>query len=175
MFYGKCAYCESQITVVTYGAIEHFYPKARYPDKTFEWSNLLLSCDVCNDAGHKGDDFPLDANGQPVLINPTDGATDISRHLDFVWDSEAGLATVYGRDERGKLVEETFDLNGLRGRKELIRRRSAYVKKLVVLCVFARAGNPEALSLIREACRPEAEYSVFALRLCCELLGDESE
>lgn len=36
MFHGKCAYCESPITVVTYGNIEHFYPKAQYTNKTFE-------------------------------------------------------------------------------------------------------------------------------------------
>ena len=30
MCHGKCAYCESKITVITYGHIEHFYPKATY-------------------------------------------------------------------------------------------------------------------------------------------------
>ena len=76
MFHGKCAYCESKITVVTYGAIEHFFPKSQYPDLTFEWTNLLLSCDRCNDANHKGTQFPLDTTGNPLLIDPTDEAID---------------------------------------------------------------------------------------------------
>jgi hypothetical protein len=43
MFEGKCAYCESRIGVVTYGAIEHFRPKSdeRFWMLTFEWTNLV--------------------------------------------------------------------------------------------------------------------------------------
>ena len=162
MFHGKCAYCESRITVVTYGAVEHFYPKSRYIDKTFAWDNLLLSCDICNDAGHKGDRFPLDRRGNPLLIDPTDGVTDITEHLEFLWDAEAGLATVYGRDARGKAVEEIFDLNGLHGRRELIKHRSEYVKKIIVLLRFAQAGSEDAFSLLHEACHTSSEYSAFA-------------
>jgi hypothetical protein len=39
MFYGKCAYCESKITVVTYGAIEHFRPESTYV-------KLMIFCHV---------------------------------------------------------------------------------------------------------------------------------
>ena len=173
MFHGKCAYCESLITVVTYGAIEHFYPKAHYVDKTFEWKNLLLSCDKCNDAEHKGDRFLLSDNGHPMLLDPTDEGTDIARHLDFVWDHEARMASVYGRDERGRLVEEVFDLNGVRGRKELIRHRSDCVKKLLVLCTYARENDQEALALLGEACQPNAEYSAFAVSLYSSFLNGE--
>lgn len=163
MFYGKCAYCESKITVVTYGAIEHFFPKSTYIDLTFEWSNLLLSCDMCNDAGHKGTRFPLDKNGNPLLIDPTDGITNPNMHLKFVWDAVAGLASVYGLDERGKTVETIFDLNGIGGRKELMAHRSKYVKRLFALLRLARKGDPEAIELLEEACKPNAEYSAFAL------------
>jgi len=173
MFHGKCAYCESLITVVTYGAIEHFYPKAHYVDKTFEWSNLLLSCDKCNDVEHKGNRFPLDDDGQPMLIDPTHEKTNIPQHLEFVWDHDARLASVYGRDERGRLVEEVFDLNGIRGRKELIRHRSECVKKLVILCAYARENDQKALALLREACQPNAEYSAFAISLCSDFLQGE--
>ncbi len=70
MFCGKCAYCESKITAATYGAIEHFFPKSSHIDLTFEWQNLLLSCDRCNDPSHKGTKFPLDDQGNPLLIDP---------------------------------------------------------------------------------------------------------
>jgi uncharacterized protein (TIGR02646 family) len=133
MFHGKCAYCESQITVVSYGNIEHFYPKGKFSDKTFDWENLLLSCDICNNPRHKGDRFPIDPNGQPLLIDPTDVVTDPTRHLRFDWDAKARLASIYGLDERGKEVERTFDLNGIKGRKALIRARSEYVEKLFIL------------------------------------------
>lgn len=164
MFHGKCAYCESKITVVTYGSIEHFRPKSIYPELTFEWNNLLLSCDICNDIGHKGNRFPLDTNGNPLLLDPTDGVTDPTVHLEFSWDPVTKLASVYGRDERGKTVEEIFDLNGIRGRKELIAHRSNYLEKLHVLLKLSKqTGNPEAISLLKEACQVSAEYSAFAL------------
>ncbi|TRU59483.1 MAG: HNH endonuclease [Microcystis aeruginosa Ma_QC_C_20070823_S13] len=161
--YGKCAYFESKITVVTYGAIEHFYPKSQYPDLTFTWKNLLLSCDKCNDANHKGTNFPLDdITGNPLLIDPTDGVTDPNTHLEFIWDEIAKLASVYGRDQRGTIVKDIFDLNGLRGRKELINHRSQYIKKLLALLRLAKQGDSDALSLLQEACQLGAEYYAFA-------------
>ena len=163
MFHGKCAYCESKVTHVTYGAIEHFHPKSEYPELTFEWSNLLFSCDVCNDAGHKGVKFPLDINGNPLLIDPTDGITDPNTHLEFSWDAIAGLASVYGRDDRGETVENIFDLNGKRGRKELVAHRSKHVKKLYLLLHFAQQGNKDAIAYLRESCDAGEEYSAFVI------------
>ncbi len=163
MFHGKCAYCESKTTVGTYGAIEHFFPKSVYIDLTFEWSNLLLSCDICNDANHKGTKFPLDSNGNPLLINPSDGITDPNMHFEFAWDDVAGLASVYGRDQRGTSVETIFDLNGIRGRKELIDHRSKHVKRLFALLRFAQSGDNDAIAVLQEACDSSGEYSAFAL------------
>lgn len=166
MFFGKCAYCESPITTVTYGHIEHFYPKGNpnYVDKTFEWENLLLSCDICNDTQHKGTNFPIDVNGSPLLINPSDGITDPFVHLIFDWDAKTGLANIYGRDAQGKEVERIFDLNGLKGRTTLIKARSEYVRKLwTLLSYYTQTGNTEALAILRDACQPSAPYAVFAL------------
>jgi uncharacterized protein (TIGR02646 family) len=164
MFHGKCVYCESKITVVTYGAIEHFKPKGLYPDLTFDWNNLLLSCDICNDAGHKGTKFPIDDIGHPLLLDPTDGITDPNNHLDFSWDSVTGLSSIYGLDERGKAVETIFDLNGRNGRQDLIVYRSKYIKKLFALLRLAQTGDREAIDLLHEACRPTEEYSAFSLK-----------
>lgn len=170
MFQGKCAYCESKIDVVTYGAIEHFRPKSKYPELTFTWSNLLLACDRCNDRGHKGERFPLDVEGNPLLIDPTDPDTDPQAHLDFVWDPKAGLASIYGRDNRGRTVEEVFDLNGLQDRQSLMDYRSKIVKHLQALLWFAQNNDQaelrtqEAWGLLREACQANAEYSAFALQ-----------
>lgn len=160
MFSGKCAYCESKIPHVSYGAIEHFHPKSvsAFEHLTFEWLNLLLSCDICNDGGHKGINFPVDINGDPLLIDPTDGVTDPNDHLDFSWDRVSGLASIYGRDDKGKAVEATFELN----RKELLERRSNYVKKLVVILEYAQGGNTQALNILYEGCDEKSEYSAFS-------------
>ena len=83
MFEDKCAYCESSIGVVSYGHIEHFRPKGRYPKLTFSWNNLLLSCDICNDQNHKGEKFPTRSSGGPLLDPTKDDPTD---HLNFRYD-----------------------------------------------------------------------------------------
>ena len=67
----KCAFCESKITHVSPGDVEHFRPKAGYRQKpsdplarpgyywlAYEWSNLLLACPICNQR-FKENHFPL--------------------------------------------------------------------------------------------------------------------
>ena len=61
----RCFYCmDSRGTT-----IEHFRPKARFPEMTFVWENLLSLCSGCNVS--KGDVFPVDEHGNPLLIDPT--------------------------------------------------------------------------------------------------------
>lgn len=58
---GKCAYCESKITAIYNGDVEHFRPKAGYKNRSeeelsqmgyywlaAEWENLLFACPFCN-------------------------------------------------------------------------------------------------------------------------------
>jgi len=70
----RCMYC-----LDSHGTdIEHFWPKAPYPEQLFRWLNLLLCCAECGRL--KGDRFPL-AEGQPLLVDPT--AEQPWRYLDF--------------------------------------------------------------------------------------------
>lgn len=66
---GKCAFCESPITHVQYGDVEHFRPKKGflrggqlvrpgYYWLAYDWENLLLACQICNQR-HKRNAFPL--------------------------------------------------------------------------------------------------------------------
>jgi uncharacterized protein (TIGR02646 family) len=48
MCYGKCAYCESRITTIYNGDIEHFRPKGSYYWLAADWENLLFACPFCN-------------------------------------------------------------------------------------------------------------------------------
>jgi uncharacterized protein (TIGR02646 family) len=60
----RCMYCEDSRGT----DVEHFWPKAVYPTKTFSWPNLLLACVRCQRG--KGDRLPLVA-GKPLVIDPT--------------------------------------------------------------------------------------------------------
>lgn len=69
--YGKCMYCESVIGTVSYPHIEHYYPKSVFPDKTFDWNNLGLCCQICNT--NKKDYFdPAYPIVNPYQDNPED-------------------------------------------------------------------------------------------------------
>jgi uncharacterized protein (TIGR02646 family) len=160
LFHGKCAYCESHITHVDYGHIEHYRPKSGpqgQPDLCFEWTNLLLACGICNGAEFKSDHFPGAAEGGP-LINPCED--DPAAHFEFRFDAKLGLASVCGITHRGQTTEVRLGLN----RSELRRFRSEQVKKLVVLKRLGES-DPEARRLMAEALQPTSDYSAFARAL----------
>ena len=59
LYHNKCAYCESIMSDDTL-TVEHYRPKKgsySYYWLGYEWSNLLLVCENCNNA--KGDKFPI--------------------------------------------------------------------------------------------------------------------
>lgn len=157
MFHGKCAYCESKIAHVDYGHIEHFRPKSRFPELAFEWTNLFLSCAICNSAAYKGKLFPESAEGGP-LINPCNDKPE--EHFEFVFDPVAKLATVVGKTTRGQTTEKILGLN----RSDLRQYRSKMITTLYVLSDCAKT-DPEAQTLIAEACQDESEYAAFARSL----------
>lgn len=78
----RCMYC-----VDSHGCdIEHYRPKADYPKRAFQWSNLLLCCTECG--RFKGNQFPM-AQRRPLLIDPS--TEDPWQHLDF--DPDTGNLT----------------------------------------------------------------------------------
>ncbi len=169
MFSGKCAFCERKVELSA-GRIEHFRPKSQYVDLTFDWNNLLYACEVCNNAENKGNKFPLDCDGTPLLIDPTDEDCDIYQYLEFYWDKEAQLAHVNGKDKRGKVVAEILSLN----RTDLIQYRSRKLKALLVILRQLRetrdkeamdkeARDKEAIEYLIQSCKFDEEYTAFAL------------
>jgi len=158
LFHGKCAYCESKITHIDYGYghIEHFKPKSHpiYRALTFEWTNLLLACGVCNGSEHKGKKFPSNSAGGP-FVNPCQEKPD--DHFEFVYDQTSKLATVVGKTKRGETTERLLGLN----RHALREYRSKQVRKLISLKKFAGA-DPEAETIFQEAQQDNAEYAAFA-------------
>lgn len=61
----RCMYCGD-----SHGTdIEHFWPKTPYPERMFRWPNMLLCCTECG--RFKGNLFPLDVNGLPLLVDPS--------------------------------------------------------------------------------------------------------
>lgn len=93
----KCCFCESKVTHISYGDVEHFRPKAAscqsdgqplerpgYFWLAYDWENLFFSCQMCNQR-HKKNFFPLadpqhrarshkdDLSAEsPLFVNPAD-------------------------------------------------------------------------------------------------------
>ncbi|NVK64997.1 MAG: hypothetical protein HWE22_10440 [Flavobacteriales bacterium] len=109
MFHGKCAYCESKITSIYNGDIEHFRPKAGYTNSgepitkpgyywlASDWDNLLFSCPFCNQTNSheiiengqlkeivlgKLNQFPLLT--ETYRLNSTHGGIYISDHTTYI-------------------------------------------------------------------------------------------
>lgn len=168
---GKCAFCESKITHIAYGDVEHFRPKGavkQEPDGpltqpgyywlAYEWSNLLLSCQLCNQR-HKGNLFPLadpttrarnhraDLGKElPMFINPVD--EDPECLLGF------RAEVMYGLDPsgRGDATRDALDLN----RPALLeRRRDLYLQlqalAQVVVIATARPSDTELAAVATQA------------------------
>lgn len=114
--HGKCMYCESHVSHVYFGDVEHLRPKAagKSPELQFDWSNLGYCCARCNNA--KSDEFDYDC----PLIDPY--SEDPSMHIipfGTVLRHRAG-------SERGALTIKTVDLN----RAELVERRAMRITEM---------------------------------------------
>lgn len=94
----KCAYCECNIRKESkYMEVEHFKPKALYPDEVLNWDNLLPSCKRCN--GQKDNH---DVVNEP-LVNPRYDLP--AAHLVFKG------AYLFGKSDAGKSTVKEIELN----------------------------------------------------------------
>ena len=154
--HGKCMYCESQVSHIYFGDVEHIRPKAagKYPELEFVWSNLGYCCARCNNA--KKDQF----DGTCPLIDP------------YFEDPDAHLlafgSTVRHKagSERGALTIITTDLN----RPELIEKRAMRLAQLQsTLDACYRTSNDVVretlLAALVEEGETDKEFSMFAAAL----------
>jgi len=137
--YHKCAYCETGFA----GSLhrDHYRPKDKYNWLVCEWSNLLLSCQRCNQ--QKGSAFPLvDENKRqteyvdkksmkadstrllaekPLILNPEYKTFVPQQHMICLSDG-----TMKGISKYGEKTIEVFKLNE---RDLLIQKRKEIVDK----------------------------------------------
>jgi len=115
--HGKCIYCESKITHVYFGDVEHIKPKSEFPAERLDLENLALTCARCNNAKREFWDaiFPL--------LNPyEDNPDEELLLLGFM------IARRPGRP-RARLTIERLKLN----RTELLERRKERIESLQAL------------------------------------------
>ena len=144
--FGKCAFCESSITHIDYGDVEHFRPKGGYCQNikstlqkpgyywlAYDWENLLFTCNICN-RRYKKNLFPL-LNPEIRALNHNESNKVKSEKPFFVNPARENpkfliqfkQATAIGIDKRlrGKKTIEALHLNrkGQKGISDLYERR----------------------------------------------------
>lgn len=171
MFHDKCAYCESKITHVAYPHIEHYRPKKKYPQYTFEWQNLLLACSICNGKAHKGDRFPLEDGDEnkPFLLNPCED--DPAQHLLFE------QAWIVFLSERGRQTRNLLGLNrdDLFDRRRNLLRDIDYIRRSVE--DYERDGDETMAQagrdLLNEKVMAESEYTAMVRQFMANPLPNQ--
>ncbi|UPQ80512.1 TIGR02646 family protein [Flavobacterium azooxidireducens] len=124
MFNKKCAFCESRITHVDYGQIEHFKPKSKYPELCFEWNNFLLSCSICNGKANKGDKFPLENEDGPFIHPVDENPQDFFK---FEYDDLTQTFLLFPANQRAETTIKILGLN----REDLVENRTIELKKIL--------------------------------------------
>ncbi len=144
----KCCFCESKVSHISYGDVEHFRPKAGYRQSpgddlgrpgyywlAYEWENLFFACQICNQR-FKQNLFPL--------LDPARRACSHHEVLDderpvFISPAEKGIEHLIGfRQEYpyakggNRRARETVKHLGL-DREELNEVRRDRLQKLELL------------------------------------------
>ena len=147
---GQCMYCESGEA----SHIDHFRPRATYPDRTYEWSNYFWACSVCN-SNYKRDRFPIDKDDQPLLINPME--EDPRDHLEL----SPTTGRYVGLTCKGT---ESIDVFGL-GRSTLVGSRkrawNTVQAHVITYAVHRRGGDDAAARSMKDDLRKHPHASVF--------------
>ncbi|MBV8756318.1 MAG: hypothetical protein JO257_03520 [Deltaproteobacteria bacterium] len=149
----KCAFCESKVSHVAFGDVEHFRPKAAFRRQhgealtspayfwlAYDWTNLLFACEPCN-RRHKGNLFPLvdetararsaadDVTREnPVFIDPA--SEDPTVHIGF----REEFAYAIGGSVRADATVHALGLD----RPELVERRRERLQAIRLLRLAAR-------------------------------------
>jgi hypothetical protein len=186
LFRGKCAYCDARFDVVSWGDVEHYRPKKMVTDESgnqidhpgyywlaYEASNLLPSCQPCNQAKGKKNQFParnplIRTHGplaaltaeNALLFNPYEH--DLEPHLKYVAGvRDKSFGTVAGIDEVGATSERVYRLN----RAALIetRRNRQDAARARVKTAFAAEDSEATSKLIHDCLEGREEFSAAVL------------
>jgi uncharacterized protein (TIGR02646 family) len=174
----KCCFCESKITHISYGDVEHFRPKAAVRQKSkdplerpgyywlaYEWSNLFLSCQLCNQR-YKENLFPLKDPGKRAKSHKDNVKVEEQMFISPEEEPEEMIAfreeIVYAIDDnpRGKATIKALGLN----RGKLADMRKNHFDTLKVLYEIANLNPPinqskNARKIISKAIQNSSQYA----------------
>ena len=150
MQHNKCCYCETRLTD-SYIEIEHFKPKAHFPELEQEWTNLMLACRHCN--GAKFD-------SQEAIVDPSAPSSNPEEHVTFrfdghIRDGSFGVICANNGSPHGQATIETVKLD----RKDHAQaRKDWYHNELVpAICALDRVHDIASTKMAKAAARLTVE------------------
>jgi len=181
MQHDKCCFCESKITHICYGDVEHFRPKKGWRKNrssklnrpgyfwlAYSWENLFLCCQSCNQR-EKRNHFPL-AREQDRCVYPATQTTGESQlfvhpcddspeqHIGFRGDMPFPI----GKSKKGKATIKGLGLD----RKSLQLRRAEKLGPLKMVYQIAIGVIPasatdvaRANQLLTENANADSQYA----------------
>ena len=183
-FEGCCAYCEdwcveSVAEDDNRGTIDHFRPRAGFPDEWLTWLNLVYACRRCNDT--KGNLWPAAADatnrrlsaisrysGAVTYVNPNliPEQRPAGEFFEYRYDSgQIAAADVLSDSEWSMAVRTIADLD-LNSDYEAVGDRLPYLRRERLDFLITRLGNPTAdmgrtVAVLHELTQPGQPFSGF--------------
>lgn len=199
-FAGCCAYCEDRCSKGggtaaggTQETVDHFRPRASFPDEWLTWLNLVYACRRCNDTkGNLWPDASDAANRRlsvmsrysPVVtyVNPSlvPEQRPAGDFFEYRFDSgQMGAADGLSDAEWSTAVRTIADLD-FNSDYEAVGDRLPYLRRERLDFIVTRLGNPtedigRAVAILHEMTRPGQPFSGFVLAYARErfpLLGE---
>ncbi len=139
MYRELCCYCECTASTDGFSAIEHRKPRRDFPELTFDWQNLHLSCTPCN--GAKADQWN---EKHPILDAAADKVDD---HLTYD-DDDYTILVPRNRSMRGDTTIVHAKLN--RPRLKAARREIAHEFLNTLTKIRKLSGDPKVRAKVEK-------------------------
>lgn len=148
--YGKCFYCECSLDGKS-KEVDHFIEVAERKDLAFDWDNLNLSCDQCNNKC-PNKDIPV----EKVLDPCKDSDEDIQNCITF----DCHVMHEVNNSEKGRQTITKYDLNS----REQRYRRSEFLSQFAKIIISLNCNGVNSLTdnqkeILRSLTYPTKPYS----------------
>ena len=105
-----CSYCDGfPLGALSRQTIDHFQPKETYPELAFEWTNLFLCCDRCQEVKQ--------SNYTEALIKPDDSSYRFEDFFLFNYHTGEIEVNPFANDNKKQRAEATLSLLDLNDAK----------------------------------------------------------
>jgi hypothetical protein len=155
-----CMYCEHDHATAFKdnkwrSIIEHWEPVVEAPHRTFDWNNHFLACNRCNSM-IKHDEFPRDANNNPLLLHPVNDNP--TGHLELL-PSTGELRALNG-SVKGRKTVDFFQLDDFSSSRASVWEAS--IRFLIAYDKHVSSGAQQQADLAKKHLLHQGHRSVVA-------------